>query len=150
MQIQVLCVGKLKEKFYCDAAAYLESEIKKKCGFTVCQIGDLPIPKNAGEKEETRIKVAEGRELLKHIPKTAYVIALCVEGKEINAKGHRELLYKIQKSGYEQLIYVIGGSLGLSDEVVARADYRMSFSKMTFPHQLMRVMLLETIAGDYL
>lgn len=150
MQVWVLCAGKLKESFYRDAAARLEREIRKRCQLTICEIGDMPIPKNAGEREEARIKMAEGNALLKHIPKDAYVIALCIEGKEINAEGHRRLLSQIQRDGYERLIYVIGGSLGLSDAVTERADYRLSFSKMTFPHQLMRVMLLEAIAADYL
>lgn len=146
MQIQIVCVGKIKETFYRDAIAQLEKEIKKKYRFAICQLDDLPISKKAGEKETEKIKREEGRELLKHIPDDAYVIALCIEGKELDFIRHTKLLNIIQDNGYRQLVYVIGGSLGLSEEVVERADYRLSFSKMTFPHQLMRVMLLESIA----
>ena len=150
MKLRLLCVGKVKELFYRNAIHKLENEIKKKCDFAVCQLDDLPISKKAGAKEEARIKMEEGKELLRHIPDDAYVIALCIEGKELKSKEHQALLERVKADGYEQVIYIIGGSLGLSEEVVARANYRLSFSKMTFPHQLMRVMLMEVIARDYL
>lgn len=150
MKVQLLCVGKVKEAFYRNIIAYLEKNIKKKCEFTICQLEDLPIGKKAGAKEERKIKQEEGKELLRHIPEGAYVIALCIDGKELKPQEHKALLKKIKGDGYDKITYVIGGSLGLSDEVVARADYHLSFSNMTFPHQLMRVMLLEVIARDYL
>lgn len=150
MQVQLLCVGKVKETFYCDVIAGLEREIKRKCEFSICQLYDLPIGKRAGIKEETKIKETEGREILKHIPGDAYVIALCIGGKELNSKEHKKLSDRIKQEGYSRLVYIIGGSLGLSEEVEKRADFRLSFSKMTFPHQLMRVMLLEEIAASYL
>lgn len=150
MRVELLCVGKVKEQFYRNIIEKLECEIKKKCDFSICQLNDLPIGKRASAKEEEKIKLLEGKELLFHIPDDAYVIALCIEGKEIKTKEHQELMRNIKESGYRHIIYVIGGSLGLSDQVVQRANYRLSFSKMTFPHQLMRVMLMETIARDYL
>lgn len=147
MQIELLCVGKIKEVFYRNLIQEMENCLKKRCAFSVCQLPDLAIPKNAGDKEVKRIKAAEGAELLRHISESDYVIALCIEGKELNSGQHKTVIQKAVQSGYDKITFIIGGSLGLSKEVTDRADYKLSFSKMTFPHQLMRVMLMEELTN---
>ena len=150
MKITVVCVGKVKEAFFRDLIQMHSVHLQKKCAFSICQLADLPIGRKAGEQEQQRIKLEEGRQILRKINKEAYVIALCIEGREMTPAVHRKLICDIRDSGFQELVYVIGGSLGLSQEVIQRADARMSFSRMTFPHQLMRVMLLEVIDRDYL
>ncbi len=147
IEIHLLCIGKVKESFYRSLIETRKNEIGKRCVFSICQLPDLPITKNAGKKEEEKIKIAEGEVLLRHIAADAYVIALCIEGKELNSPAHVQLMKSTLQSGYHNITYVIGGSLGLSDAVTQRADYKLSFSKMTFPHQLMRVMLIEELAN---
>lgn len=150
MKITLLCVGKVKEQFFRNLIGQHEKHLRKKCDFSICQIDDLPISKKAGEARLEKIKVDEGQRILHKIPKEAYVIALCIDGKELTPAAHKKILQTVCQEGSREIIYVIGGSLGLSEEVVDRADYKLSFSKMTFPHQLMRVMLLEVIDRDYL
>ncbi len=145
MEIQLLCVGKVKESFYKNLICSMELQLKKRCAFEICQLPDLRIPSKAGKKEELQIINQEGSTLIKHIPKDAYVIALCIEGRELSTKEHKKLIREAADRGFYKFTYIIGGSLGLSEEVLKRADYRLSFSKMTFPHQMMRVLLLEEL-----
>ncbi len=126
MKITLITVGKIKERFFEDAIAEYSKRLSRYCKLEILQVADEKTPDGASENVERQIKEKEGQRILSQIREGAYVIALGVEGK-----GH--------------LVFVIGGSLGLSKEVMDRADYALSFSKMTFPHQLMRVILLEQI-----
>lgn len=146
MQIQLLCVGKVKEDFYRNLIVNLEQSLKKRCSFDICQLPDLSISKNAGKKEAEQIVLREGKRILQHIPEDAYVIALCIDGRELCSGEHKIVLQNARNRGYRKFTYIIGGSLGLSADVVKRADIKLSFSKMTFPHQMMRVMVLEELA----
>ena len=145
MRITLITVGKIKEKFYQDAISEYAKRLSRYCKLDVIQVTDEKTPDGASEALETQIKEKEGQRILAQIREGAYVIALAIEGKMLSSE---ELAGKMQKLGVEgkgHLVFVIGGSLGLSKEVMDRADHALSFSKMTFPHQLMRVILLEQI-----
>lgn len=149
MKITVLAVGKIKEKFYTDAIAEYGKRLSRYCRLELIQVADEKTPDHAGEAEEARIKELEGRRLLAQMRGGAYVIALAIDGESLSSQGLSRKLEQLGVGGKSHLMFVIGGSLGLSNEVLKRADYRLSFSKMTFPHQLMRVILLEQIYRSY-
>ena len=141
MKITLVTVGKIKEKFYTDAIAEYAKRLSRYCKLEIIQVADEKTPDKASEAEEQQIKDKEGKRILEQIKDGAFVIALAIDGKMLDSV---ELAEKIDK-----LVFVIGGSLGLSESVLSRADYRLSFSRMTFPHQLMRVILLEQIYRSY-
>jgi len=116
---------------------------------TISELKEEKAPDNASAAEETAVKEAEGRSILKQIKKEAYVIALEIQGRELTSEALSEKIESLGVSGKSDLVFVIGGSIGLSDEVLARADFRLSFSKMTFPHQMMRAVLLEQIYRSF-
>ncbi len=149
MKITILCVGKIKEKFYRDAVAEYEKRLSRYCRFEVTEVADEKTPDGAGEALEKQIKEKEGQRILSNIKDGAYVIALAIEGRMLSSEELALRLQKLGVDGTSQIVFVIGGSLGLSEAVMKRADYALSFSKMTFPHQLMRVVLLEQIYRSY-
>lgn len=147
----MIVVGAVKEAFFRNKIEMYAKEISKKYTFELVELPDRSIPKNAKETIKETIKEEEGVAILGRINPTDYVVALCIEGKMTDEQKLQKLVQNIQTANQlEQknvaITFIIGGSLGLSDKVVKRADYRLSFSKMTFPHQLMRVMLLEQLA----
>lgn len=144
MNITILAVGKLKEEYLKKAAAHWTKEIQRHCGFSVLEIPD---ENNDNRPPETVMKI-EGDGILKRIRPDQYVITLEIDGKRRDAKGFSRLLHPDSTDGPRDLVFVIGGSLGLSPEVRKRADRTLSFSPMTFPHQLMRIMLMETLANS--
>ncbi len=149
MRITVLGVGKVKEKYFTDAILEYSKRLSRYCKLEIVEVADEKTPDNASETEELQIKEKEGDKLLKYIKEDAYVIALAIEGKQLDSI---ELSKKIEKLGIEgksHIIFVIGGSLGLDSRVLKRADFKLSFSKMTFPHQMMRVILLEQVYRGY-
>ncbi|MGN0242008.1 MAG: 23S rRNA (pseudouridine(1915)-N(3))-methyltransferase RlmH [Candidatus Weimeria sp.] len=149
MKITVYCVGKVKEKFFRDAIEEYLKRLSRYAKLEIVEVKDEKTPENASEAEETRIKQIEGERLLARIPDSACVIALAIEGEELTSVKLAARLAELAISGKSQLAFVIGGSLGLSEEVMKRADYKLSFSRMTFPHQLMRVILLEQIYRSF-
>ena len=149
MRITLITVGKIKEKFYQDAISEYAKRLSRYCKLDVIQVTDEKTPDGASEALETQIKEKEGKRILENIKDGSFVIALAIDGAMLDSV---ELAGKIEKwgiSGVSQLVFIIGGSVGLSEEVLSRADYKLSFSKMTFPHQLMRVILLEQIYRSY-
>ena len=150
MNIQIICVGKLKEKYWRDACEEYIKRLGAYCNVNVVELKESRLT-GEGEKAELAVKEAEGRDMLARIDGGAvraadsFVIALDVRGKKLSSEGLAEKLGDLALNGKSNLSLLIGGSLGLSDEVLARADYRLSFSDMTFPHQMMRVILLEQI-----
>lgn len=149
MRITLITVGKIKEKFYQDAISEYAKRLSRYCKLDVIQVTDEKTPDGASEALETQIKEKEGKRILENIKDGSFVIALAIDGAMLDSV---ELAGKIEKwgiSGVSQLVFIISGSLGLSKEVLSRADYKLSFSKMTFPHQLMRVILLEQIYRSY-
>ncbi len=145
MKITVVAVGKIKERFFEDAVKEYEKRLGRYCKLEIIQVADERTPDGAGEALERQIKEKEGERILAHIRDGAYVIALAIEGKMLDSEELAQKLGQLGVGGVSQVVFVIGGSLGLSGAVLERADYRLSFSKMTFPHQMMRVILLEQV-----
>nr|QGT51123.1 ribosomal RNA large subunit methyltransferase H [uncultured Firmicutes bacterium] len=143
--VTIIAVGKLKEKFYRDAAAEYEKRLSRFCKLNILELKDEPTPDTPTEKERDAVLEKEGARILSKIPDSAYVIALCVEGSQRPSEKFAQLLEQAEIEGRGHIVFVIGGSLGLSAQVKNRANLRLSFSEMTFPHQLMRVILLEQI-----
>jgi 23S rRNA (pseudouridine1915-N3)-methyltransferase len=149
VKITVIAVGKIKEKFYTDAIAEYSKRLSRYCRLEIIQVADEKTPDGASEAQERQIKEKEGSRILAQIKDGAYVIALAVQGTMLSSEQLAGKLNRLGVDGQSQIVLIIGGSLGLSDEVLKRADYHLSFSPMTFPHQLMRVILLEQIYRSY-
>ena len=139
----------IKEKFFEDAIKEYSKRLSRYCKLEILQVADEKTPEGASETVELQIKEKEGQRILSLIRDDAYVIALAIEGKMLDSEELAERIEKLGVSGISQIVFVIGGSLGLSAQVMKRADYALSFSRMTFPHQLMRVVLLEQIYRSY-
>lgn len=149
MKITVIAVGKIKEKFYRDAIAEYGKRLGRYCKLEIIQVEDEKTPDKESEAMEQLILKKEAERILKHIREDAYVITLELQGKEYDSEGFAHELEKLAVQGTSHIQFVIGGSLGLHEEVCKKADRSVSFSKMTFPHQLMRVILLEQIYRSY-
>ncbi|EQB85799.1 23S rRNA (pseudouridine1915-N3)-methyltransferase [Clostridium punense] len=145
MNITVISVGKLKEKYLKEAIDEYAKRLQRYCKISIIELQDEKTPDNASEKEELQIKNKEGEAILKSIKDNSFVIALDLKGKMLTSEEFSAYIQDLGVSGKSDLVFVIGGSLGLSQEVLNRANYKLCFSKMTFPHQLFRVMLLEQI-----
>lgn len=145
MKITIVSVGKIKEAFYRDAVAEYSKRLSAYCKPEIKEVADEKTPDGASEETERQIRDKEGERILKMLDDKGYCIALAIDGKKYDSvtfAGHME---KLAVSGKSHIQFVIGGSLGLSDKILAAADEKISFSDMTFPHQLMRVILLEQI-----
>lgn len=149
MEIRILSVGKIKERYLSDGIAEYAKRLGRYCKLTFKQVADEKTPDKASETLNQQIKDMEGERLLKHIREQDYVIALAIEGKMLDSVELSRKLGQLGVEGKSSLAFVIGGSLGLSDAVLKRADFKLSFSKMTFPHQLMQMILLEQIYRGY-
>ena len=149
MKITVVAVGKIKEKYFTDAVAEYAKRLSRYVKLEIVEVADEKTPDEASEHEEELIKAKEGERILKNIRDDAYVVALAIEGRKMTSTGLAEFIEKLGVGGTSHIQFVIGGSLGLSAEVLKRADYKLSFSDMTFPHQLMRVILLEQVYRSY-
>ena len=145
MNVKILCVGKIKEKFYRDAIDEYVKRLSKYCSVSVVEVPDEKTSENASDNEIAIVKDKEGERLLKHISDRDYVIALAILGKQMDSVAFSRFIEDLGIQGKSSLVFVIGGSLGLSDTILKRSDFQISFSKMTFPHQLMRVILSEQI-----
>ena len=145
MKITVIGVGKVKERFFEEAIKEYQKRLGRYCGLEIIHVGDDKTPDGAGLALEDQIRDREGQRILSHIKDGAYVIALAIEGRMLDSEELAKKIENLGVKGTSHVIFVIGGSLGLSGQVMDRADYHLSFSKMTFPHQLMRVILLEQI-----
>ena len=149
MKITIVCVGKIKEKFYRDAVEEYKKRLGRYCKMQIVEVADEKTPDKASEALENQIKEKEGKRILEQIKDGAFVIALAIDGKMLDSVELSEKIEKLGVSGISSVAFVIGGSLGLSEKVLQRADYKLSFSKMTFPHQLMQMILLEQIYRSY-
>ena len=132
-----------------DAVAEYEKRLTRYVKLDVVEVADERTPDGASEKEEERIREKEGERLLRQIKEDDHVVALAISGKQYESLAFARRLDGVALRGRSRVVFVIGGSLGLSEQVLARADEELSFSKMTFPHQLMRVILLEQIYRGY-
>jgi len=153
MKITIACVGKIKEKFYRDAIAEYEKRLSRYCKLEIVEVADEKTPDNASGLVENQIKEKEAERLLARLEKPlkegAFVCALVIDGKQLDSVELSEKIETLGISGTSHIIFLIGGSLGMSETLLKRADMKLSFSKMTFPHQLMRVILLEQIYRGY-
>lgn len=149
MKVYIIAVGKLKERYWQEAVDEYSKRLSAYCDLEIIEIKEAPLRANASEADEDAVRIEEGREILKRIRREDYVVSLEIRGKKLDSE---ELSYHMERlaiSGRSTVAFVIGGSLGLSPEVSERADMRLSFSDMTFPHQMMRVILLEQIYRSF-
>ena len=149
MKITLITVGKIKEKYFTDAIAEYAKRLSRYCKLEIIEVADEKTPDGASEVLENQIKEKEGERILSKVPDSAYVIALAIEGKQLSSEELADKMEKWNVGGISHLVFIIGGSLGMTPKVLNRADYKLSFSKMTFPHQLMRVVLLEQIYRSF-
>ena len=149
MNINIVCVGKIKEKYLKLGIDEFKKRLSKYCKLDIIELDDEKAPENLSDKEMTIIKDKEGKKILSKVKANSYVIALAIDGKNISSEELADAMSKLAVRGNSNITFIIGGSLGLSDEVLSRADYKLSFSKMTFPHQLMRLILLEQVYRAY-
>ena len=145
MKISIACVGKIKEKFYRDAVSEYEKRLSRYCKLEFIEVTDEKTPEGAGAALEEQIREKEGRRRLEKIREDAFVCTLEIEGKRLTSEGFADWMEELTIRGKSHIVFVIGGSLGLHESVCRRADISLSFSDMTFPHQLMRVILVEQI-----
>lgn len=149
MNITILCVGQIKEKYFRDAIAEYQKRLSRYCKLQMIEVADEKTRENASEAENDLIRKKEGERLLKHIKDSDYCITLEIDGRMLTSEGLSKEIDRLGLAGKSSLVFVIGGSIGLDTAVLKRSDYALSFSKMTFPHQLMRVILLEQIYRSY-
>ena len=149
MKITVITVGKIKEKYLKDAIAEYSKRLSRYCKLEILEVADEKTPDGVSEIVEENIREKEGERILKLIKEDAYVITLEISGKMLTSEELADRIETLGIQGKSHLVFVIGGSIGLGREVLRRSDYALSFSKMTFPHQLMRVILLEQIYRSY-
>ncbi len=140
--IDIICVGKLKEKFFADAVSEYKKRMGAYCKLNITELSETPC---ASREEAERTLSAEAEKIREKIPKDAYVICMCIEGREVSSEELSETISDLKCRGRSKLCFIIGGSFGLSEELKKSADLRLSMSKMTFPHHLARVMVLEQI-----
>lgn len=145
LNIKIICVGKLKEKYWKEAVSEYSKRLNAYCKLTINEVRDEKISDSNSSADEEKVKDMEGKQILKNIKDSEYVICLDLSGEELNSIQLSEKLEKLALTGTNQVDFIIGGSLGIGKEVLDRADEKMSFSKLTFPHQMIRTILLEQI-----
>ena len=145
MKITIICVGRLKEEYWEDAVKEYSKRIGKYAKLEIIELADEKTPENSSIAQDIQIKNKEGQKILKTVKEGDFVITLEVLGSQLTSEGLADFFDKKMICGISKLTFIIGGSLGLSSEVIERSDYSLSFSCMTFPHQMMRVILLEQI-----
>ena len=145
MNITIIAVGKLKEKYLKQGIDEYAKRMKPHAKLTMIEVSDEKIPENAAEKEKQQVKQKEGEKILDKIQDNMYVFALDPHGRMLSSEKAAETIEKLALHGKSKIAFVIGGSLGLAPDVLRRADFTWSFSELTFPHQLIRLMLMEQI-----
>ncbi|HMM69210.1 23S rRNA (pseudouridine(1915)-N(3))-methyltransferase RlmH [Gudongella oleilytica] len=145
MNIDIAVVGKIKEKYLAEGIMEYSKRLGRYCSLRILEVEDEKTPETMSYKEMEEAKRREGERLLSKIPDQALVIALSIDGKQLSSEELSEKISDLMVRGTSHIVFVIGGSLGLSDEILARSQMKLSFSRMTFPHQMMRMILLEQI-----
>jgi len=145
MKIKIICVGKLKEKYLKDGVEEYLKRIKRFCDIEICELPDVRIPDNASLAECNAVIEKEADKIFEKLSKSSYIVALCVEGKQLTSEEVAAKISSITVDGLSNIDFIIGGSLGLSQRIKDISNFKLSFSKMTFPHQLMRLILTEQI-----
>ncbi len=149
MRITILTVGKIKEPYLRDAVKEYTGRLGKYCRLQILEAADEKTPDPLGKAAAERIRKKEGERLLKFLPKEAYIITLEISGKQLASEEFSQKIQNLAVQGVSHLVFVIGGSLGLGQNILEKSDFSLSFSKMTYPHQLMRMILLEQIYRSY-
>ena len=149
MKITVITVGKIKEKYLKDAIAEYSKRLSKYCKLEIIEVADEKTPDNASEVVEDAIRSKEAERILKYVKDDAFVFTLEINGKQLSSEELADKIDKLGVQGTSHIIFIIGGSIGLGQDVLQKSNFALSFSKMTFPHQLMRVVLLEQIYRSY-
>ncbi|MBR6039712.1 MAG: 23S rRNA (pseudouridine(1915)-N(3))-methyltransferase RlmH [Clostridia bacterium] len=144
MTVRVVCVGKLKEKYFEDACAEFQKRLSRFVTLEIVELADEKAPESLHPKDEDLVREKEGKRVLKAIGQKDFVVALAIDGKQMSSEAFAAFLAE-KETEARPLTFVIGGSLGLSPEVYARANAKLSFSKMTFPHRIARLLLLEQL-----
>jgi 23S rRNA (pseudouridine1915-N3)-methyltransferase len=145
MTVKLICVGKLKERFYTDACAEFVKRLSRYGDVSILEVADEKAPERLSEAQKAQVKDAEGKRILARVSEGEYLVAMSPEGVEFSSEALAEEIQSLLNRGKSKLVFVIGGSLGLSAEVMRRADMALSFGKNTYSHQLFRVMLLEQL-----
>ena len=148
-RVTVLCVGKLKEKFYIDAAAEYVKRLQRHCKLELIELSEQRLPDDPSPAEIQKALRAEGDAIRERLPKGGAVIALCIEGRPCSSEELSRRMAEFGVQGKTQLTFLIGGSVGLDEDLKRQADWRLSMSPMTFPHHMARIMLLEQIYRAY-
>ncbi|MDD4564465.1 MAG: 23S rRNA (pseudouridine(1915)-N(3))-methyltransferase RlmH [Eubacteriales bacterium] len=149
MNITIICIGKLKERYWTAAVQEYSKRLGLYCTLSIHELKEEKARDNLSKAEEIAVTETEGKNILRQIKTETYVIALEIQGQELTSEKMAKKISSLALEGKSEITFVIGGSLGLSEEVLERADFRLSFSKMTFPHQMMRVILLEQIYRSF-
>ena len=145
LSVTIIAVGKIKEKFIREAIEEYEKRLKRYCSFEIVEVKDEPTPENPSDREKEIVLSKEGERIFEKIPKGALVVSLCVEGREETSEDFARFLKESASGGVSRIAFIIGGSFGLCEKVKSLSEKKLSFSKMTFPHQLMRLILTEQI-----
>lgn len=149
MKITIVTVGKIKEKYLKDAITEYSKRLSKYCKLEIIETADEKTPDHASETVENMIRTKEAERILKYVKDDTYVVTLEIQGKQLTSEELADKIETLGVQGTSHITFIIGGSIGLGEEVLKRSDYALSFSKMTFPHQLMRVILLEQVYRSY-
>jgi 23S rRNA (pseudouridine1915-N3)-methyltransferase len=145
MNIQIICVGKLKEKYWVEALLEYKKRLSRYCKISIVEVKEELISENPSPATEEIVKDEEGKRIIGKLKQGAYIISLDIKGEELNSLDLAHKLNHLGVSGRSDVVFIIGGSLGLSKAVLEKSHMRLSFSKMTYPHQMMRIILLEQI-----
>jgi len=149
MNIRIIAVGKIKEKYIQEGIKEYSKRLSNYCSLEIIEVDDEKAPENLSAKERQAIKEKEGDRILSKIPQNSFIISLEIQGREISSEELSKRIENLMIEGNSDITFIIGGSLGLSDTVSGKSNFKLSFSKMTFPHQLMRMILLEQIYRAY-
>ncbi len=145
LKVTIIAVGKIKEKFYTQAVEEYAKRLSAYCRFEVVEVKDEKTPESPTQAEKQQVLDREAKRIIEKIPKNSRIVTLCVEGKQTTSEGFADILSKAAVEGVSSVTFIIGGSMGLAEEVKAMSQLRLSFSQMTFPHMLMRVILAEQL-----
>lgn len=149
MNINIVSVGKIKEKYIKEGIKEFSKRLSRYTSLNIIEINDEKAPENLSERDMQIVKEKEGAKIIQKLSQNSYLIALTLDGKQLSSEELSDKMQDIMLEGGSDITFVIGGSLGLSDEVVSKCKFKLSFSKMTFPHQLMRLILLEQIYRSF-
>ncbi|NLY81488.1 MAG: 23S rRNA (pseudouridine(1915)-N(3))-methyltransferase RlmH [Clostridiales bacterium] len=149
MNIKIICIGKLKEKYWVDAANEYSKRLSKYCKLNLIELKESKLPSNPSKADEQNVIIKEGEDIARHIKPSEYIVTLEIEGELLSSEKLASKINTLSIDGINDITFIIGGSLGISEDVKKMTNYKLSFSNMTFTHQMIRVILLEQIYRSY-